>query len=156
MEKLTDLEKLFMFSLFERRAANVVYQQFRVNRFELWILMAMVAGMLLIGKRSMSKKQLFDTITGHSMAKRKLEGYFQGLQTRELIRSVTTRTNTTGWVITPLAVKVIETFETAVNTLEAKERIRQRKLKKEPVYYTLNTLPPANIEDMGNHYKSLN
>lgn len=154
----SDIERYFILTLFERRAANKVYQTFRVNRFELWLLMAMVAVLGLAGKKSVSKKQLFDTITGHTNAKRKLEGFWSGLQRTECIRSVTLKNGQTGWVLTPLAVKCINMFEIEIKRIEAAERARQLKTApKRGIHpYPLNELPPTVVEDLGDRYKSLN
>lgn len=155
----SDMDRFFMFSLFERRAANKVYQTFRVNRFELWLLFAMVAVLGLHGKKSTSKRQIFDTVTGHTVAKRKMEGFWSGLVSKGLVMSVTLKNRLEGWVLTPLAVKCIGTFEVEIKRLEAAEKARQIKVQtyKDVIKpYPLNELGITTIEDLSSHYKSVN
>lgn len=152
-----EIDRLYVLSLFERRAANKVYQTFRVNRFELNLTMAMVCALGLVGRKSISKKELFDFVSGSIKAKAKMEGYWSGMVRTGMVKPVTLRNGQGSWVLTRLAVKCIETFEIELKRIETAEKARQarRQPNKEFLPIRVHSLSPEGVEDLGDRYRSI-
>lgn len=70
---------VFTLSMTERRAAKVVTYQYRINRFELWMLCGLVAVLSLLGRRAISRDECFDLITANLRYRSKMRGYWFGL-----------------------------------------------------------------------------
>lgn len=146
---------MFIMSLLERRAAYSCWNKFHINRFELWMLMSLSALMLLYRAKSMGKRQLFDTITGNGRIKRQFEGYFRGLLTKGFIKEVQMHNGKIGYLLTPLASRVLNEFERRLDELE-KGQIKRSELRKAPrERLTIEELSNLTIDDLGSRYKAI-
>lgn len=146
---MTKIEDLMRFGALERRAAYNIYLQFRVNRFELYMLYSMATFLGLFGRKAMTQRQVIDQITGNMKAKRQLSGYWAGLIRTECIREVELHTGKKSYYISELGLKVLQSFEVQYNTLEAKM------IKKGTANYSLDNISPKSAEDIGPRYKTL-
>jgi len=76
IERMVDI---FRMSMFERRAAKVVTYQYRVNRYELWMLCGLTCVLALQGRKAISRDECFDLITANLRIRAKMRGYWHGL-----------------------------------------------------------------------------
>lgn len=147
--------RIFTMSLFERRAAYKCFVQFGINRFELWMLFAFSALLLLNKSRTMSKIQLFDTLSGNGQTKRKFQGYWTGLVNKGMIREAHLKNGKVGWLLSPLGLKVMNVFEGELKRLEAMQRVRADAKKERRPEYTLEELSNLTLDDLGDQYKAI-
>lgn len=103
--------------LLERRACVSVSQMFRINRLEIWLLLAMHGYFQLFGVSQVGKTTLFRMVTGHPKAKRQMEGYWFGLCNRGFVEVGLARGRGHCWVITALGWQVIEAYKRSLNKL---------------------------------------
>lgn len=104
-----------------RRAAFPIYKRFKVNRFELWMLSALV-GFLASREMSIaSKAEFFGFLTGN-WNKSKLEGYYHGLLGKGLIGQYeyVTRPGSKSVGLSDFGVVVIRQYLASVDEIIAK------------------------------------
>lgn len=149
------IDRIFTMSLFERRAAYKCWVQFGINRFELWMLCAFSSMLLMYRSKTMSKHELFNTITGNSNVKRKFEGYWLGCKTKGVIKEVLLKNGQSGWLLSPLGLKVLQVFEGELVRLEGMQKARADAKSVERPERTLEELSNLTLSDLGSRYKAI-
>lgn len=114
---------LFRMSQLEISAAHKVRKIYNINRFELWLLMAIIATFGLLGKRAMNEKDLMDEISGHPRQRAKMYGYLRGLKGLRAVCLLDYQNRGTWTVIgvTSLGMRIANEFEVQIEKL-AKHR----------------------------------
>jgi hypothetical protein len=114
--------------MFERRSAKVVTYQYRINRFELWMLMGLVAVLALQGRKAISRDECFNLITANLRARIKMRTYWYGLQVKGCLVEFKRPQypNASSWGITPLGWQVCQVFEKEMQRLELAYPKRKR------------------------------
>lgn len=121
----TALERYFFGRFMHQRASGRVYQRYRINAFELDLLMMLNAHCARHGKMIVTKHHFFSELTGNSRRKAKYEGYLTGLRNKMFVGSyeyvgypgkLSIGISKVGW-------KVLEDFYKALDELiESKEK----------------------------------
>jgi hypothetical protein len=104
---------------FRRRALGKMWQKHGINEFELMMLCCLASHVARVGRSLISKRELFDGITGNSLRKAKMEGYLKGLITKQFVGSYEyiTRPDSLSVGVSDLGHKVLIDFNTEINRL---------------------------------------
>jgi hypothetical protein len=97
---------------FRRRALGKMWQKHGINEFELTMLCCLASHVARVGRSLVSKRELFDGITGNSLRKAKMEGFLKGLITKQFVGSYEyiTRPDSLSVGVSDLGSKVLDDF----------------------------------------------
>jgi len=79
------LVNIHLYDALARRAAFPIYQRYGINRFELWMLSALVGYLSSKEATIVSKIDFFKFLSGNWNTRKKQEGYFHGLLSKQFI-----------------------------------------------------------------------
>lgn len=147
------LEEYLRFHIFERRACIPIYVAFRVNRFEVWMLLNFASACLLKGHKTATKKQVFDWVTGNPKIKRSINGYWFGCVNKGLLTELTMANNKTTFVMSEKGARVLDIYEARLSELESntnKQEASKRKIKP----YVLEDIKRVNIDELPHPYNT--
>ena len=151
---------IFRLSQFERRAAKVVTFQYRVNRYELWMLCGMVSALSLSGRKAISRDECFNLITANLRARIKMRGYWHGLIEKGCLVEFkrVQYPLASSWGVTPLGWRICQVYENEMKKLEARypksKRIRPEEIvihEEAPKGYTFAKEPIQRAKEQIRH-----
>lgn len=106
---------------FRRRALGKMWQKYQINEFELTMLCCVASYVARIKRPLVSKRELFDGITGNSLRKAKMEGFLKGLITKQFVGSYEyiIRPDSLSVGVSDLGARVLLDFNSEINRLMA-------------------------------------
>ena len=106
-----DIYTLSMSLAYRRRSGQKAMYKLGINHFELEMLLCFVGILRMLGRKNVGRDAVVKQISGNHKYKRKLEGYWYGLHSKQFIGEIIAKNGTSSFYIAPLGVKAIKLFE---------------------------------------------
>lgn len=133
---------LFRLCQLELSASHRVRKIYNINRYELWLLMATIATLGLLGKRAINEGDLMDEINGNPQHRKRMWGYLLGLKRLKCVCQLDYN-NRGSWKsigITPLGMRIAREYEVQIEKLE-KHRLKADKYSIEGIELKAGEVP---------------
>lgn len=126
-----------------RRASYTCYLKFRVNKFELKLLMALVHFLRYKGRNVVARSEFFNHITNNVRERAKMQGYYAGLLDKKIIGTfeyiAIPGSECVG--ISELGLSVLAELQRELNRLSAQYPIHNHYLDSLPASFTSEPNP---------------